>query len=436
MPSQTRLLIVDADSAGAAAILRLLPPAAYEPTHVPGIEQALEHLGRSGGRADVVLLALDVAGLHGVTQLAGAAPDAELVLLAAPGQESLGRAGLRLGACDVVERHRDLEVLLLALERAARDARRRRELSILRARIGDEIEEMLIGHSAAMLRVRELVGRAAASRVTVLITGEAGTGKDIVARLVHDLSDRAGCPFVMVRCERADGPALEAELFGTSRGGLLEAARGGTLVLDEVGAIPRALGGRLSRMLAERVVQRGDEQVPVDVRLVLTARVSPDAADVAGEELLGAGNVLPIALPPLRERRSDIPPLVKHFRARIAREMGIDLPTLSAETMTPLLGHQWPGNVRELEHWMERMAFAVPREPGPSEAARPGSEFAELDAARLTLQALERKYILHVLEQERGHQSRAAERLGIDRRTLYRKLKEYKDEGVTVRRVS
>jgi DNA-binding NtrC family response regulator len=322
----------------------------------------------------------------------------------------------------------------------------RRELAMLRARTGEAAQEALIGRSGAMARVRELIGRAAASRMTVLVTGEAGTGKDVVARLVHELSDRAGRPFVSVRCNGVDPAALEAELFGTARAsgglanvGLFEEARGGTLVMDEVSDVPHSLRVRLGHVLAERAVRRvgAGDLVPVDVRLILTAREQLDEGPsfTSGDDLLGRLNVLPIALPPLRERRSDIPLLVQHFRARIAREMDAPLAPLSPDAMMPLLGHQWPGNVRELEHWVERSAYAPSGErrigQESSAAARAGG-LSHLDAAHWTLEELEQNYILHVLDQEEGHQSRAADRLGIDRRTLYRKLKQYRDEGVTV----
>jgi DNA-binding NtrC family response regulator len=280
------------------------------------------------------------------------------------------------------------------------------------------------------------VGRAAASRVPVLVTGEAGTGKDVVARLVHDLSDRAGRPFLIVRCQGTDPLALEQELFGRGRG-LFEAARGGTLVLDEVPGAPHALRARIAAVMADRVVVRDGTAapVPIDARIVLTARTDASGPALAAlDAVFGDRPLLPIALPPLRERRSDIPLLVQHFRARAASDAGGTLPALAAETMMSLMGHQWPGNVRELEHWVERIAYATPGESRASEVSRagPGGELASLDAAQLTLEALERKYILHVLSQERGHQSRAAERLGIDRRTLYRKLKEYRDERAPV----
>ena len=438
MTSPTRVLIVDADGTGAPALVQLLAAAGFETSHAAGVDRAVDMLLRSG--TDVVLLALGRPGLRGVSQLAAAAGDAQLVLFAPPGQEATAREGLRLGACDVVAHDRDMNALLHALERAAHEARLRREVAALRARLGEETEKALVGRSEGMRRVRELVGSAASTRRTVLITGESGTGKDVVARLVHELSDRVGRPFVVVRCSDGGEAALEAELFGDERGGLLETARGGTLVLDDIAAFPRPLRERLARLLAERVVHRSGANgaVQVDVRLVLTARATEHEGDTVAS-LFGERNALQIALPPLRDRRTDIPLLVQHFRARIAKDAGMELPAITPQMMTPLLGHQWPGNVRELEMWVERLAYtpstAASSSPSVLEPAGPSTDFARLDAARVTLEELERRYVLHIYELERGHQRRCADRLGIDRRTLYRKLKEYREDGEELRRI-
>ena len=429
MYAPTRVLVVDQDTARIPSLLELLAAAGYEAHHANGIETAAEHCSRAG--TDVVLLSFESGGLAALTRLAAAAPAAEIVLHSGQSLEQEAREGLRLGASDVAVRERGTDVLLFALERATRDGRRRQELGLLRARSGEHIADSLVGRSAPMVALRELVGRAAANRMTVLVTGEPGTGKDVVARLVHDLSDRVRRPFIAVRCHQMQAEALEAELFGVGREGLLERARGGTLVIDEARSMPRALRERLALVLAQRSVDgRNGTGAPVDVRIILTARTSGDLVRSADSpELLGEWNFVPISLPALRDRRSDIPLLVKHFRDRIARDTGTILPALSPEEITPLLGHQWPGNVRELEHWVERMVYAAAgHEAAKAASAVPGSEFAQLDTARLSLDALERKYILHVLAQEQGHQSRTAERLGIDRRTLYRKLKEYRDE--------
>ncbi|MFL5605444.1 MAG: sigma-54-dependent transcriptional regulator [Gemmatimonadaceae bacterium] len=435
MSQHTRVLLVDADGASATALLQLLGPAGYEVSHAASVDAAVRQLARSD--ADVLLHSLDTGGLAGVTRLAGAAPEAELVLLAGAAQLAVAREGLRLGACDIVERARDLDSFLFALERAAREGRMRREVATLRARVQAAAPASLVGRSPSMMQVHELIGRAAASRAPVLVTGEAGTGKDVVARLVHDMSDRAGRPFIMMRCQGTDAATLEHELFGRGRGGLFEAARGGTLVLDEFRSAPPALRTRISAVISDRVVMRAgaEARVPTDVRVVLTARTDASGPPLGGLDLLlGDHSFLAIPLPPLRERRSDIPLLVRHFRGRAAGDPETALPALAAEAMSSLMGHQWPGNVRELEHWVERIAYAGSGEGRMGEASRvgPGGELAHLDSAGLTLEALERKYILHVLRQERGHQSRAAERLGIDRRTLYRKLKEYRDESAPV----
>jgi DNA-binding NtrC family response regulator len=272
----------------------------------------------------------------------------------------------------------------------------------------------------------------------VLITGEPGTGKDVVAQLVHDLSDRASRPVVTVRCGGADPDALELELFGRvagegvrARAGLLEEARGGTIVLDDASALSGAMRGQLARMSATRATHRvgGSEPLRVDVRLVLTARsVAGDAEAGVIEDLLRRFNALVIEVPPLRERRSDIPQLVQHFRQRLATEQGLDLAPLPPDEMLPLLGREWSGNVRELEHFVERAALAA-RSDVPREVSSDGLAL-ELGTSQATLEQLERAYILHVLELESGHQSRTAVRLGIDRRTLYRKLKQYRDERV------
>ena len=429
MPSETRVLVLDADEARARSLVELLGPAGFvassrrlgvAPTVVP----------------DVTLLSTNVIEPGTVARVAAALPDADLVVLAECRPQPLAHEAMRAGASDVVERVAGAEVILAAIERAAANGRNRRELAALRARVGDEARSALVGQSPAMTLVRELVGRAAGSRRMVLVTGEAGAGKSTVARLVHALSDRAARPFVVARCEGVDAASLEAELFGVEREGLLETARGGTLVLDEAGTLPRGLWTRVSAAIGERAIHRDDlsNGAAVDVRLVLTVRTSAHDAGPHAGALLDDRQMLPINLPPLRERRRDIPLLVQHFRERAAQGRGAP-PAIGSETMTPLLAHEWPGNVRELEHWVERIGLAAngKESTAPRRAVvGPGAEFASIDEARLTLDALERRYILHVLAQESGHQSRAADRLGIDRRTLYRKLKEYRDDGVNV----
>jgi len=267
--------------------------------------------------------------------------------------------------------------------------------------------------------------------------GEAGTGKDVVARLVHDLSDRASRPLLTVRCASADATALERELFGCvagektgARAGLLDEARGGTIVLHDAPALPGALRAQVARAIASRSACRlgASEGRPIDVRLVLTARtVATDAQPSPVNDLLVRFNALLIDVPPLRERRSDIPQLVQHFRRRLAAEQGLDLPPLTPDEMLPLLAGEWSGNVRELQHWVERNALAARTEQRRS--GEDALQVVDVGTSQVTLEQLERAYILHVLALESGHQSRTAGRLDIDRRTLYRKLKQYRSEG-------
>jgi two-component system nitrogen regulation response regulator NtrX len=219
---------------------------------------------------------------------------------------------------------------------------------------------MLVGRSTAMAHLRELIGRAASSQRTVLVAGEAGVGKDLVARLVHDLSERASRPFIRASCAHNDASALEEDLFGLvpssrspGRAGLLETVRGGTLVLDECTTLPAALRTRIARAIVDRSATRVGGNIPVllDVRVVLTAS-DPDASPghrVQGDLFFGDVSVLPIVIPPLRERRSDILLLVSHFRARIAREQGIAARALAANVMMSLLARQSSDAVSQAE---------------------------------------------------------------------------------------
>ena len=435
MHSIARVLVAGRDEPKLLALHHLLESAGHVVSRTACTEEAARRVG--AGEADVVLLADDaLASLDRLMEAQGLGVPTSFVALSSTLSASQACVALRTGVSDVVDPGSAEPTLLAAVERAAREGRLRRELAMLRARVGDAAQSALVGRSPAMSRVRELVGRAAAGRAPVMVTGERGTGKDIVARLVHDLSDRATRPLVTVRCAGAEPADLELELFGCAdsegargRAGLLEEARGGTVVLDDAHALPAPLRAQLARANASRASCRvgGGEPIALDVRLVLIARESGAEADAASvEDLFVRFNAMEIDVPPLRERRSDIPLLVQHFRRRLAGEHGLDLPTLPPDEMLSLTGRDWTGNVRELEHWVERHALGIMvEEPRRERGPLPG---VELGSSQATLEQLERAYIMHVLKLESGHQSRAAMRLGIDRRTLYRKLKQYRSE--------
>jgi transcriptional regulator with GAF, ATPase, and Fis domain len=303
---------------------------------------------------------------------------------------------------------------------------------------------LFVGDSPAARRVLDIVGRVATSRTSVLITGESGTGKELVARMIHARSDRAEKPFVAINCAALPESLLESELFGIERGvatgvearpGRFETANGGTLFLDEVGDMPLALQAKLLRVLQEREIERvgGRRRVPIDVRVLAATNARLPEKIAAGqfrEDLYYRLRVIEIALPPLRERREDIPKLARHFLERFAAREGREAPTIDREAFAALLSHDYAGNIRELENLLEGAAslceggvirledlqWLPARKPDRSEA------LAEPEAGDVpNLAALEERHIRRVLKMAGGNKSRAARLLGISRRTLYRK---------------
>jgi DNA-binding NtrC family response regulator len=406
---------------------------------------------------DVVLLDLNLPGMHGLNVLSAAPAtqtDAQFIVMTAFGSVDTAVEAMKLGAFDYVNKPFRTEELLLTLRRALEETELRREVARLRTRSAEGIRERIIGKTPPMQRVFDLIERVAPTRATVLVVGETGTGKELVARGIHDVSDRARKPFVPVNCSALTETLLESELFGHLKGaftgavhskrGLFEAAQGGTLFLDEVSTIGPSVQVKLLRVLQERVITPvgGTEPIPVDFRLVAATNEELEKRLQSGdfrEDLYYRLNVFPIRVPPLRERREDIPLLANSFRIRFAEENGIEAPPILPETLSRMMAYDWPGNVRELENVIERSLIlhagsrSLPFEPGTGAISDGPSARNLLDHSRRErwdLDRLEREYILEVLDEEGWHQARAAEVLGINRRTLYRKLKRYRGEGV------
>jgi transcriptional regulator with PAS, ATPase and Fis domain len=306
-----------------------------------------------------------------------------------------------------------------------------------RALKGDlDVEEVLIGDSAAMRRAKELIVRAAASRVNVLVRGETGTGKELVAKLLHAGSPRRDAPFLALNCAAVPETLLESELFGIERGvatgvdarlGKFELADGGTIFLDEIADAPLAIQTKLLRVLQEREIERigGRTRIPVDVRVV--SATHQDLGDLIRhrrfrEDLYYRLRVVEVVMPPLRERREDIPRLAAHILARIvARDPRPSL-TLSRDAVAALLRHPFPGNVRELENLLEGAAALVRGDVIEAADLQLGSTSGPVPLVEAQdLDSLERAHIRRVLEAVRGNKSQAARILGINRRTLYRK---------------
>jgi two-component system, NtrC family, response regulator PilR len=457
-----RVLIVEDEGAVSQLLSRVLTSEGYVPDIVESGEAALQRLQRE--LYDVVLLDLHLPKMGGMEVLSAAPAlqtDAQFIMMTSFGTVDTAVEAMKRGAFDYLNKPFRTEELLLILQRAIRDKQLRRESAQVTNQPASGVRKLIIGDSPAMARVFELVERVAPMKASVLITGETGTGKELIARAVHDLSERARGPFVAVNCSALPETLLESELFGHTKGsftgaiadkrGLFEEAHGGTLFLDEIATVSAAIQVKLLRVLQEKQVKRvgGTREVPVDFRLV--AATNRELADEVEAGRFRADlnyrlNVFPIRIPALRERTSDIPLLANHFRGRFAKENGIEPPQILPESLERMMAHEWPGNVRELENFVERALIMhagapwVPFEavPGKPLQAATAERVASTDSALLdradeeawSLERLEREHILRTLERTGGHRANAAAILGINRRTLFRKLAQYEAEGV------
>ena len=387
-------------------------------------------------------------------------PDLPVLVHTGFGDMDAAIAAMRAGAFDFLSKPVNLEILRASVARAVERRRLRREVS----RLASELSRVrgpseLLGESAAMERVRELVDRVAKNDATVLVTGESGTGKEIVARAIHRASDRAKGPFVAINCAALPEALLESELFGHERGaftdahtarrGMLVEADGGVLFLDEIAELPVTLQVKLLRAIQERRVRPlgGSREIPFDVRIIAATNQSLENLVESGrfrEDLFFRLNVIEVELPPLRARERDVLLLAQHFLVRAADKTGKPTRAFGPAVADRLLAYAWPGNVRELENAMERaVALSVhdvvtiddlpPRlrsaEPPPGLPVDNG-EATEL----VSLDEMEKRYIARVLEATGGSRTRAAKILGVDRTTLWRKLDRLKNERARAER--
>jgi DNA-binding NtrC family response regulator len=401
---------------------------------------------------DLLITDLKMPNMDGLSVLQQAKtidPELPVILITAHATVATAIAAMREGAFDYVEKPFDNDELKTLVRRALDVTRLARENRYLRAEVkGRYPLEGLVAESVAMRDALDLVRRAARSRSTVLITGESGTGKEMIARAVHYHSDRVGQPFIAVNCKAFAEGVLESELFGHEKGaftgadrakpGLFERADGGTLFLDEIGEISGDFQGKLLRVLQERIFHRvgGTEERAVDLRLVAATNRDLRAEAAAGrfrEDLYFRLAVIPIHLPPLRERREDVLPLARHFLAKWNTELARKVTGWSAEVETYLLEHSWPGNVRELENTIERgvvlargdsitledLLIETGTDSGPT-----GVSAASVDLQSFLDRAAAER-IRSVLKEVRGARLEAARRLGVDRTTLYRLMRKY-----------
>jgi DNA-binding NtrC family response regulator len=397
----------------------------------------------------IALVDLKMPGMDGLQVLQEAKrlrPETAVVVMTAYATVDTAVSAIKLGAYDYLMKPFDPEELSLMIQKILSQQQLVHDNEVLRKALKREYGfHDIVSKSPAMQQVFELARAAAPSSSTVLILGESGTGKEVLSRAIHKESPRKDGPFVAISCAALTETLLESELFGHERGaftganvrrkGKFEAASGGTLFLDEIGDISPKLQVDLLRVLEERKLQRvgGNEPVEVDVRVI--AATHRDLRKLAGEgkfreDLFYRLNVIPIQLPPLRDRKEDVPLLVEHFLETLAVELDKRLEGVSADALAALMAHSWPGNVRELRNVLERGAVvaqgsviqvadlglraAAAGAPGPSGRTEPPS-----------LDEIERRHVVEVLSFTGGNVTQAARILGIDRVTLYNKMRRY-----------
>ena len=461
-----RILFAD-DEPSLQELMRIeLPRFGHEATVCPDGRTAVAALDRTA--YDCVIVDLDMPGVGGLEVIARVretSPDTETVIITGKSSVESAVAAVRHGVFDYLTKPCKLADIQAVLERV----RRKREITVRLRALERRVRRaegttQLVGASAALEQVRRLIARVAASEASVLVRGETGTGKELVARAIHEGSGRADGPLVAVNCGALPEHLVESELFGHRKGaftgadehraGLFEVADGGTLFLDEIGELSKPLQSRLLRALESGEIRRvGDNQaITVDVRVVCATHRSLEEMVKAGdfrEDLLFRINTFEITVPPLRDRRDDIPGLVEHFVRRARPQTPPGAVVADADAVAAMAAHRWPGNIRELANAVEHalvlcdelplsiahlpsrfaslrptevVATSVAIQPVPAvEAVVPGSGRPE------SLRELEMRAILEGLERNKGNKARTAEELGISLKTLYNKLPQLND---------
>ena len=439
-------LIVDDEAGVRSALSGVLRDEGYLVEAVESGEACLDRVARDV--FDVIILDIWLPGMDGLVtleRLRERGVDSQIVIISGHGNIESAVRAIKMGAFDFVEKPLSLEKTVLVVRNAVRQRRLEAENRALRAHVARRLT--MVGESRAMKELRQQIAMAAPTNGRVLIHGENGTGKELVARSVHALSRRAPGPFVEVNCAAIPEELIESELFGHARGaftgafadrrGKFEAADGGTLFLDEVGDMSLKTQAKVLRVLQEPLIEPvgARSSVRVDVRVLAATNKELPEEIRAGrfrDDLYFRLNVIPILVPPLRDRPADISLLAEHFIAEFGREYGRRAKSLEAGALSILETYPWPGNVRELRNVLERVMIMVPGDTitprdvtfldsrgGPVRDIYEG-EALKLHEAR---DRFERDYILHALAAQQGNISRTAEILGVERSNLYRKMR-------------
>ncbi len=463
---RARVLVVEDKASMREMLVETLVAEGFE---ADGIERGEDAAGRlRSARHDLVITDLQLPGISGLDVLRAAReldPFLPVILLTAFGTIEAAVRAMKEGAYDFLTKPVDTERLLLVAQRALEKRRMATDNLLLREELRDRLEPpVIVGEAPSLLAALATARKAAATDATVLLLGESGTGKELVARAIHHESPRAASPLVVVNCAAIPRDLLENELFGSERGaftgaerrkvGRIELANRGTLFLDEIGDLPTELQAKILRVLQERQFERvgGTKAITVDVRIVAATNKNLREEVRSGafrEDLFYRLNVIPIELPPLRERPGDVALLGRWFVSQLARELGKPDAFLAEAAIERLSRYPWPGNIRELRNTIERaLILSDGPEIGPAEIALPdepareeyavvaapappvvaGATVPLAEAKREAMRRLERETIRRVLDESKGNKAEAARRLQLSYKSLWLKVKEYELE--------
>ncbi|MCL4190721.1 MAG: sigma-54 dependent transcriptional regulator [Thermoguttaceae bacterium] len=460
------IVIVDDERSVLAAFEELLSARGHDVSTAIHAEQALER-ARTGD-CDLVIMDICLPGMNGLDalrEIKRLQPRLPVVIMTGQGTMETAIEATKMGAFDYQLKPLEPAEMLRVIDKALESSRLARQQVSLGSLPADVASDAMIGQSSNMQEVYKAIGRVAPTDATVLIRGESGTGKELVARAIYQHSLRKDGPFLIINCAAIPETLLESELFGHEKGaftgatsrriGKFQQAHGGTIFLDEIGEIPLALQAKILRVLQERTVERvgGNDTVRVDTRVLAATNRALEQAIREGtfrEDLYHRLNVVTVTLPPLRERRDDIPRLADFFLGRFARDLEIERPVIAPEAMELLMRHPWPGNVRELMHALQSVMIftqgypiqaadlaGVLKKPSPGELAEAGRRMDELLRSLVRqqligaregplysefLERVERLLLTEALRQSKGNQTHAARLLGLARPTLHAKL--------------
>lgn len=452
MTAKNNVLVVDDDQAHRTMLHTLLTGWGYEVSEAGDGADAVQMVRERP--FDLILMdirMISVSGLEALNEIKAYNPAIPVIMMTAYSSVETAVEALKNGAYDYLTKPLDFDELRLTMGRAMDHSQLKEEMRLLRETLGNHFDRQnIIGRSNPMVRLLETVGQVAPSEATVLITGESGTGKDLIAGAIHFNSARKDSPFVKMNCAAVTETLLESELFGHEKGaftgahrrkeGKFRQADGGTLFLDEVSEMSLSMQAKLLRVLQDREITRvgGEQVLKVDVRLIAATNKDLISAMEAGrfrEDLYYRLNVVTLHVPPLRERREDVPLLAQHFLKLFAEKNRKPVKGFTPQGMDRLIKYSWPGNVRELMNAVERgvvlcrseylnegdLPMVIDAEASTGNAV-PSDKFLPED---VPLDEVEKSTILRTLESSGGNKSEAARRLGITRRTLHKKLKKY-----------